>query len=140
MSDQTLDLLHLALEYLLPLLATAASIYLLPKLDKYIKAKTDGPIEALLLRVREHATTSVLATNQVFVDKLKEGRAPGSPGGRRLTPEEAREARLAAKRRLKRSLGLDALEKLKDSLGGSENVEDLLDSEVEAAVRATKRP
>jgi hypothetical protein len=80
-------------------------------------AVTRAWLRAFLDRFREIREAVVLEVEQTYVDRILKARAPTSPGGAELTPEEQAEALRTAVGRLKELVGLAALERALKLMG-----------------------
>lgn len=74
-------------------------------------------VRSFLARAEHEAHAVVLEVEQTYVDRLQAARAPDSPGGAELTPDEQAIALHLAVERLAELLGLTALERALRILG-----------------------
>ena len=96
----------------------------------------DSWLRGLVYRAGVAGEQVVLEVEQTHVDHVKAGKAPSSPGGATLTPEEARGARKAALEKLLEILGGRGLVLLGWILGvGKGTIDTVLGTAVEAGVK-----
>jgi hypothetical protein len=101
---------------------------------KLIQKSDSRLLDAVLGRARGLSYDVVSELNQTVVEQLKAAAADG-----KLTKDEAGDLLDAAVERIKASLGTKALRLLTKQLGSMEQVEGLLETLVESAVRSLKR-
>lgn len=111
------------------------------KLTAYIKAKVKQQAYAnVLLRLNDSVLTLVREAEQTLVREIKLARGDASPGGVRLTQEEAANIKEAVVVKFTRLWGPAGIEELMRILGLNSGVfEDFLNAKVEEAVNVEKR-
>jgi len=135
------DLLVTVLEYAVPVLLTAIA-WVVAKLGKWLKIKAGNEATGnVLFRVTTEINTLVSEAGQTLVKKIKEARSIHSPGGKKLTPEEAQMIKKAVLDKFKNLWGLKGLAKIGKILGFGENaLTSFLEAKIEEAVKASKNP
>jgi hypothetical protein len=111
------------------------------RIAAWVKAHTKNTmIKGTLLRLNESILTLVREAEQTAVAELKKARSPDSPGGEKLTPEEAKEIKEKVTGNFKSLWGQRGLDELTRVLGFSngESVEKFLGSKIEEAVYKDK--
>lgn len=134
-------------EALAPLLMAAIG-WVSVKLANFIKAKTKNEMMAgVLIRLNESVTDAVKAVNQQMVEIIGRAKDPNSPGGKKITTDEALKLHDAAKAFVRSYWGEKGLKELAYVLGfGSlfgkideQGLNNMLTTKIEAAVNEEKK-
>lgn len=135
-----LDLGMTVAELLAPVLMTVLT-WASVKAGLWIKAKVQNETYAgMLTRLNETLLTLVRDAEQTAVAAIKVGRAPDSPGGEKLTPQEAHMVKQAVVDKFKKLWGEEGLRLLMKILGlDSGSLDTWLNAKIEAMVVAEKQ-
>jgi len=110
------------------------------KLSHWLRAKISNElVGGMLARLNDSVFTAVKAIEQTVVREIKAAKEPNSPGGPKITTEEADRVKKAAIDALKSYWGVKGLAELGEVLGlTGDGLNNLLESKVEAAVHDLK--
>jgi prepilin signal peptidase PulO-like enzyme (type II secretory pathway) len=116
-------------------------VWLVAKLSTWIKTKIGNEaLGGILARVNETLGNLVVEANQTVVNGLKAAKDPDSPGGTKLTDEEARQIKKEVLAQFKDLWGAKGLALLAKILGfTSDKTESFLSSKIEALVEKEKQ-
>lgn len=128
-------------EMLLPVLL-AGLTWLGAHLSAWIKSKTKNEaLAGILVRLNQSVFDGVKAVNQNMANLLGEAKAPGSPGGAKITEAEAAKLKAAALDHVKSYWGAKGLGEMAKVLGfGGDmaGLDKMLSNKIEAAVGDVK--
>lgn len=113
------------------------------ELTRWIRAHTANTVvSGILARLTDVVRQVVADIAQTSADDLRRATSPDSPGGRKITADEAAEMKANAIANVKTFLGPKGIRLLMKASGiGSERkLNDLIGSKIEAEVRALKTP
>jgi len=140
------NFLEQVISAIVPVLVTtlaAGVTYLGKTLNTYIASKVSNERYAgTLQRLNEVITTVVLEIQQTEVDAIKLVTSEASPGGRRITQEEAKYLASKARDRAKAYLGDNGIQGAMYVMGFGKDFrrfDDFLTSRIEASVQEQKR-
>jgi hypothetical protein len=134
-SDLAVTILDIALTLLVPVAVWAGA-----KLSKWLEAKAiNEKTGGMLVRLNDSIVTAVKAINQTTKAKIKASKDPNSPGGKKVTPEEAAELKKAALDEIRSYWGAKGLKEAGEILG-LDSLDSWIDGKIEAAVHDTQPP
>lgn len=135
------EFLTMVLEVLVPIVGSATA-WLLGQAARLVQAKIkQSYVQGTLVRLTVAVADAVRAVEQTLVKELRHAQAPGSPGGTKITADEALAIKQAAVAQVKLFLGPKGLAELAKVFGlNAETVDHFLGQKIEAEVSRMKRP
>lgn len=132
-TETTITLLDVVLAIATPVLG-----WLGVKISQWVGAsEANAKTHGMLVRVNDSVFTAVKAVNQTVRRRIREAKDPNSPGGARVTEDEAAALKQAAWDELKAYWGERGILTIGKVLG-LDNVTRFLDSKIESAVNDLK--
>lgn len=139
MNDK-MDLLLTGFMYLSPFLLMGL-VWLGKRLDGWLGSMTKNElIKGVMIRFKDSVLDGVKRVNQTLKSEIMAAKAPGSPGGTKITEEEAKGLKEAVWEDLKDEYGgMDGIQKALKVLGlGDASWMKWVDGKIEAAVSDAK--
>ena len=140
MGSTWLEVAATVAEFMLPVFAGLLA-WLSARVTSYIKAKVANETYSnMLTRLTDSVFTLVREAEQTTVAELKRARSEDSPGGTRLTPEEAAAIKATVIGKFKSLWGPEGIEMLMKVLGLRDGMfEEFIAAKVEEVVHMEKR-